>query len=100
LVHVISRKALTEFGKIHPDAEGPLKAWLKAASKGTFRNLAELKQTFKSVDHVSAGGKSFHVFNIGGNKCRLVAAIHFNTQKLFIRRVMTHAQYDKGDWKK
>jgi len=40
------------------------------------------------------------VFNIGGNKYRLVAVIHFNAQKLFIRQVLTHAEYDRGDWKK
>ena len=99
-MHVISRKALTEFWKIHASAESPLKTWFKAASGGSFKNLAELKQTFNSVDYVSAGMKAFYVFNIGGNKYRLIAAIHFNTQKLFIRHVLTHAQYDKGDWKK
>ncbi|WP_370655565.1 type II toxin-antitoxin system HigB family toxin [Candidatus Binatus sp.] len=99
-MHVISRKALTEFWKVHAGAEAPLKTWFKAARRGSFKNLAELKQTFKSVDYVSAGRKGFYVFDIGGNKYRLIAAIHFNTQKLFIRHVLTHAQYDKGDWKK
>ncbi len=91
---------MIEFWKIHADAEAPLKTWFKAASRGSFGNLAELKQTFKSVDYVSAGRKGFYVFNIGGNKCRLIAVIHFNAQKLFIRHVLTHAQYDKGEWKK
>ncbi|HKN00642.1 MAG TPA: type II toxin-antitoxin system HigB family toxin [Candidatus Binataceae bacterium] len=90
---------MAELWKTHADAEAPLASWFKAASRGSFRNLAELKQTFQSVDYVSAGGKGFHVFNIGGNKYRLIAAIHFNTQRLFVRRVLTHAQYDKGDWK-
>ena len=99
-MHVISRKALAEFWKPHADAEAPLKAWFKAASRGSFKNLAELKQTFRSVDYVSAGRRGFYVFDIGGNKYRLIAAIHFNTQKLFIRYVLTHAQYDQGGWKK
>ncbi len=99
-MHVISRKALVGFWKIHSDAERPLTSWFKAASRGSFKSLAELKQTFQSVDYVSAGGKGLYVFNVGGNKYRLIAAIHFNTQKLFIRHVITHAQYDKGDWKK
>ncbi len=99
-MHVITRKALTEFWKIHAGAKPPLKTWFKAANRGSFKNLAELKQTFKSVDYVSAGRKGFYVFDIGGNKYRLITAIHFNRQKLFIRHVLTHAQYDKGDWKK
>jgi mRNA interferase HigB len=99
-VRVISRKALTEFRKIHGDADVPLKAWFKAASKGSFRNLPELKQTFGSVDYVSAGRRGFYVFDIGGNKYRVIAAIHFNTQRLFVRHVLTHAQYDRGGWKK
>jgi mRNA interferase HigB len=99
-VHVISRKALTEFWKVHASAEASLTTWFKAASRGSFRDLAELKQTFGSVDYVSAGMRGLYVFDIGGNKYRLIAAIHFNTQKLFIRHVLTHAQYDKGGWKK
>ena len=99
-MHVISRKALTEFWKVHAEAEAPLKSWYKAASQGHFGNLAELKQTFQSVDYVRARGRGFHVFNIGGNKYRLIAVIHFNAQKLFIRQVLTHAEYDRGDWKK
>ena len=98
-MRVISRKALTEFCKIHADAQLPLHAWFKVASKGRFRNLPELRQTFSSVDYVSARTRGVYVFDIGGNKYRLIAAIHFNTQMLFIRHVLTHAQYDKGDWK-
>jgi mRNA interferase HigB len=91
---------LVAFWKIHADAEAPLASWFKAASRGSFKSLAELKRTFQSVDYVSDGRKGLYVFNIGGNKYRLIAAIHFNTQKLFIRHVLAHPQYDKGDWKK
>ena len=99
-MHVISRKALVEFCETHAEAIIPLNTWFKAAVRGNFRNLAELKQTFRTVDYVSSGGKSFYVFNIGGNKYRLVAAIHFNRQKLFIRNVLTHAEYDRDEWKR
>lgn len=77
-----------------------LKAWFKATSKGSFKNLAELKRVFSSADYVPIGKKEFYVFNIGGNKYRLIAAIHFNTQRLFVRHVLTHREYDQGDWKK
>ena len=98
-VRVISQKALKDFWANHRDSELPLRAWYKAIKAGTFRSLTELKQTFASVDYVPVGGGKFFVFNIGGNKYRLVAAIHFNRQRLFVRRVLTHREYDQGGWK-
>lgn len=98
-MHVISRKALIDFCRVHADAEAPLRAWFKAASSGTFKSLPELKWTFRSVDYMRAQRGGLYVFNIGGNKYRLVAAIHFNTQKLYVRHILTHADYDRGDWK-
>jgi mRNA interferase HigB len=99
-VHVISQKALRDFGKKHADAATPFSAWFKLARHGRFTNLAELKRTFASVDMVPVRGRDFYVFNIGGNKYRLIAAIHFNTQRLFVRQIMTRAEYDTGRWKR
>jgi|SRR5581483_7425492 len=98
-VRVISAKPLREFGKKHADARTPLRAWEKLVEHGTFKNLTELQQTFAGVDMVPVKQKSFHVFNIGGNKYRLVAVIHFNRQMLFVRHVLTHKEYDTGGWK-
>ncbi len=64
--------------------------------RGRYRNFAELKATFGSVDKVGP----VYVFDIGGNKLRLVAAVHFNTGKVFIRHVLTHGEYDLGAWKR
>jgi mRNA interferase HigB len=99
-VHVISRKPLAEFARKHAEAKAPLYAWFGAARKGTFRNLAELKQTFKTVDYVPVRKAGYYVFNIGGNNYRLVAVIHFNRQKLYVRSVLTHREYDQGGWKR
>jgi mRNA interferase HigB len=99
-VRVISEKALKDFAQQHPDADAPLRAWCKLVKSGIYRNLAELKRTFGSVDYVSTGKGDFYVFNIAGNKYRLIAAIHFNRQMLFIRFILTHAEYDRGGWKK
>ena len=92
-VRVISNKALREFAARSPEAEGPLQAWRKIVEKTHFEHFASLKRTFNSVDRVG----HFYVFDIAGNRYRIVAAIHFNTQSLYVRHVFTHAQYDK--WK-
>ncbi len=99
-MRVISEKPLREFAKKHADAATPLKAWLKLVLQGHFQNLAELKQTFPSVDMVPVNDRDFYVFNIGGNKYRLIAAIHFKSKILFVRHILTHSEYDSGKWKK
>lgn len=92
-MRVISNKALTDFSATHPPAGVPLQAWRKIVESRTFANFAEVKATFNAVDKV----ESYYVFDIGGNKYRVVSAIHFDQQKLFIRHVFTHKEYDK--WK-
>lgn len=64
-------------------------------SRNDFGSFAELKRSFGSVDEV---GK-FTVFDIGGNKFRLIAAIHYNRKKIYIRHVLTHIEYDSDKWK-
>jgi len=54
-----------------------------------------LRHVFPPADQVG----DLVVFNIGGNKYRLIASVHFNRQKVYVRRVLTHAEYDRGDWK-
>jgi mRNA interferase HigB len=92
-VRVISNRKLLEFSGIHETAAKPLQAWRLAILNGTFSSHAHLKTTFNTVD--KAG--NFYIFDIGGNKYRVVAAIHFNRQILYVRHVMTHAEYDR--WK-
>lgn len=63
--------------------------------RANWRNFAEVRGCFPATDKV---GDKF-VFDVGGNKLRLIAAIHFNTGRVFVRAVLTHHEYDKGDWK-
>lgn len=90
-MRVISNRTLLRFSVNHRDAEAPLQAWRKAVESGSFHNHAELKTCFNSVDRVG----DYCVFNIGRNKYRIIAAIHFNRQMLFVRHVFTHRQYDR-----
>jgi mRNA interferase HigB len=92
---LISNKALREFSAIHPEAEGPLQNFRQLIEHGSYSCFADLKATFRTVDKV---GERF-VFNIGGNKYRLIAAIAFAPQLFWVKAVLTHAEYDKGDWK-
>lgn len=89
-MRVISNKALVDFSEQHPAAAAPLQTWRHITEESTWRSYADLKAAFNSVDRVG----DFYVFNIGGNKYRLIAAIHFNRQMLFVRHVFTHAEYD------
>ncbi len=95
-MHVITRKRLNEFAEKHPDALSALAHWYRLMKRGRFRSFAHLRETFPSADLV---GK-LTVFNIGGNKVRLIAALHYNRQKVYIRAVLTHAEYDTEAWKK
>jgi mRNA interferase HigB len=94
-VHVITRKRLRAFAVEHKEAAEPLGVWFKLMSINEFRSFSELRRIFGSVDKVGR----FTVFDIGGNKFRLVAAIHYNRQKVYIRHVLTHAEYDEDKWK-
>ena len=95
-MHVIAKPALIEFWEKHPDAESPLQAWFRTMESETFVDFIELRATFASADYVDG----LTVFNIGGNKYRLIVAIHYNRHKVFVRAVLTHAEYDLGKWKR
>ena len=83
------------WAQLHADAEQPLQDFRHLLEQGTYARFAQLKLTFASVDKV---GERF-VFNIGGNKYRLVAAIAFQSGLVFVKAVLTHKDYDKGEWK-
>jgi mRNA interferase HigB len=95
-VHVISRKKLLEAAGVHADLAAPLDVWYRIAKAATWESLEDVRQQFPSAD----GVEKFTVFNIKGGSYRLISEINYRTQKLFIRDVLTHAEYDKGGWKK
>lgn len=94
-MHIISRKALREFWERYPDSESPLRRWYTIFRRTDYKNFNELRETFPSADWV----KGLIVFNIGGNKYRLIAAFHFNRGKIYVRHVLTHEDYDQGGWR-
>ena len=95
-MHIITRKRLHEFAKKHPDSSNALESWYRIVKRTDFNSFTELRQTFPSADKVG----NLTVFDIGGNKTRLIAAIHFNTHRINIRHILTHKEYDRGAWRK
>jgi mRNA interferase HigB len=104
-MRVISRNALNQFAKIHPDAAVPLERWRQATAGAQWQDFSSVRRTFPSADVF----EKCVVFNIGGNKYRLIAAIHFQKTtavgkviegRVYVRNVLTHAEYDEESWKK
>jgi len=94
-MHVITRKRLNEFAAEHPDCRSALEHWYRQMKHRNFSSFVELRSIFPAADHV---GK-LTVFNIGGNKARLVAAIHYNRRRVYVRAVLTHPEYEAGAWR-
>jgi mRNA interferase HigB len=94
-MHIITRKRLNDFARDHPDAQTALEHWYRHMKQRNFTSLVDVRTVFPTADKV---GK-LTVFNIGGNKARLIAAIHYNRRKVYIRAVLTHEEYDQNTWK-
>ena len=94
-MHVISRKLLLQAVERHGDIGAPLDVWYRIAKKAEWKNLMEVRRELPTADGV---GK-FTVFNIKGNGYRLITEINYQTGRIFLRHVLTHAEYSKGAWK-
>lgn len=94
-MHVISKKKLREFWNRYPTSETPLRAWHKTATSAGWKTFDDVRRTFRTVDRY----RQFLIFNIGGNKFRLIVVAHFDRGRLYVRHVLTHAEYDLGKWK-
>ena len=94
-VRIISKAAITEFTKTHKDALESLLHWHSVTRRAVWRHLVGVRADFPHADAVDL----FTVFNIGGNKYRLVSAIKYRWQVVYIRHILTHAEYDEGKWK-
>jgi mRNA interferase HigB len=98
-MRVISKARLKQFWELpgHEDAEGPLQAWHTHVNSKTvsWQSWGDVKASFVSASVVS----DCVVFNIGGNKYRMITRIRYTSQKVFVLKVMTHGEYDEDKWK-
>ncbi len=93
-MHVISHKRIREFINDHPDSRVSLGRWYKRMKKGKFNSINELRKKFSDMDYI---GNDRFVFNISGNKYRLIAVVIISTQIVLIRFIGTHAEYDRNN---
>jgi mRNA interferase HigB len=99
-MRIVKRATLVEFGRRHSDAAEPLNRWYRIVRRAQWQTLAEVRVDFPHADLVLvASGKPVTVFNIAGNKYRLITAVHYNRQIVYTLRVMSHAEYSREKWK-
>jgi len=94
-MHVVSHKAIRIFSETHADSRNALDRWYRVVKRAVWNNYADVKLLFNTADSVPP----YMIFDIGGNKYRLIAQINFSRKVLFIRGIMTHKDYVKGGWK-
>ena len=99
-MRIITRKRLREFAELYPDTAEPLQKWDRLVREAEWEGIQDVRRVYPHADAVTvASGNTVTVFNIGGNKYRLVAAIHYNRQRVYVLGLLTHADYSKGFWK-
>ncbi|HTG60799.1 MAG TPA: type II toxin-antitoxin system HigB family toxin [Terriglobia bacterium] len=95
-MRIVSRKAIREATAKHSEWGASLRAWYKITKNADWKNFADVRNSWKHSDVVGR----FVVFDIGHNKCRLIATIKFKWRMVYIRRILTHAEYDEEEWQK
>jgi mRNA interferase HigB len=93
-VHIIARKTLKDFWEGHPDAEQPLRAWFSEAEHALWGHPKDIKERYSAASVLT---NNRVVFNIKGNKYRLVVHVRYDIGRVYVRFVGTHAEYDKID---
>ncbi len=94
-MHIISRRKLRDFCQNHADVCKALDDWFITVSQAEWRNLVEVQSVYPRAEAVG----NFTVFNIKGNRYRLIVSINYERQLVYIKYVLTHAEYNKDAWK-
>jgi mRNA interferase HigB len=99
-MNVIKLRALKAFWTLHSDAERPLLDWFRFCRRARWQSIRDVRRAYPHADAVTVkSGRTATVFNIGGNKYRLVALIDYRCQRMLITHVLTHADYSRERWK-
>ena len=95
-MRVISKGQIREFWERRPESKPALEEWFRKVSQLAAASFSELRRTFGSADYVDG----YTLFDVGGNKYRIATVIHYDKQRLYVRQVMTHSDYDRNDWRR
>ena len=98
-VKIIGKLILQKFWQQHKRAKKPLERWIQVVEEAEWHNFSKIKQTFRTCDVVKSDNKRFVVFDIGGNKYRLVTTVNCEGQIVVIEAALIHSDYDKEKWK-
>jgi mRNA interferase HigB len=94
-VRIVSKRRIREFAVRFPKAAKPLRHWANAVQSLAWKNPGALRADFGSADFAG----DLTVFNLGGNKYQLIAFVHYVRQIVYIKNILTHEDYDEGEWK-
>ena len=95
-MRVIGRDRISEFAQKYPDSYSSLSTWCQMMERNSFEHFHHLKRTFGSADSV----KPYTIFNIGGNKYRLITLVDYQLSAVKVEYGLTHSEYDREKWKK
>ena len=99
-MRIIKTSTLREFWEAHREAETSLRRWVQQTKAAVWRSFPEVRRTFPSADFVVVtSGHPAVVFDIANNRYRLIAAVHYNMGIVYTLMILTHKEYDRGDWK-
>jgi mRNA interferase HigB len=95
-MRIVSRKAIREAVTSHREWSASLNAWYKTTKYADWKNFADVRNSWRNSDAVGR----FVVFDISHNRCRLIATIKYKWRMVYIRRILSHAEYDEKEWLK
>ena len=99
-VRLIKRTTLRHYASRFPKADRALNDWARLVLAGAWQNLVETRRMFPHADQVKVkSGRTVTIFKVCGNDFRLVTAIHYDRQKVFVLNFLTHAEYSRNHWK-
>lgn len=95
-MRIVSRKAIREAARSHSEWGASLNTWYKITKNADWRSFADVRNSWRNSDMVGR----FVVFDISHNRCRLIATIKYKWRLVYIRRILSHAEYDEREWLK